>query len=142
MDPEAALVEAMFARHGVSGPWQPLPSTGLANRIFERRFIHDDIHPMNIMCSAEGELLALIDWGDAGWGDPTLDFAGIPLEAVPSALEGYEAEAPGVLGAHPEARIAWNKLLDAVADRWDSPETPLDVDAVRRFLAGRARGRG
>ncbi len=99
----------------------------------EMRFIHDDIHPMNIMCSESGELMAIIDWGDAGWGDPTLDFAAIPLNAVSSALEGYEAEAPGNLGEFPEVRIAWNKVLDAIADRWESPETPLDVEALRRF---------
>ena len=67
----------------------------------ETRFIHDDIHPMNIMCAADGELLAIIDWGDAGWGDPMLDFAAIPVDAIQSALEGYEAEAPGSLGAFP-----------------------------------------
>lgn len=103
----------------------------------EMRFVHDDIHPMNIMCSAEGELLAIIDWGDAGWGDPTLDFAAIPLDAVSTALEGYEAEAPGCLGAFPELRIAWNKVLDAIADRWESPETPLDVEGLRRFVRSR-----
>ena len=34
-DPE--LIEAMFARHGASGPWEELPSTGVANRIFATR---------------------------------------------------------------------------------------------------------
>src|SRR5688572_12323106 len=35
LDPE--LIDAMFARHGVPGPWEVLPSTGLANRIFATR---------------------------------------------------------------------------------------------------------
>jgi aminoglycoside phosphotransferase (APT) family kinase protein len=87
----------------------------------ETRFIHDDIHRMNIMCSAEGELLAIVDWGDAGWGDPSLDFAAIPFSAIQPALDGYEAEAPGSLGALPEARVAWSKLLDAVDDLWENP---------------------
>jgi hypothetical protein len=30
-------VDAIFARHGVAGPWAPLPSLGLANRIFATR---------------------------------------------------------------------------------------------------------
>src|SRR5262249_16898626 len=34
----------------------------------ELRFIHNDIHDMNVLCSPAGELLAIIDWGDAGWG--------------------------------------------------------------------------
>lgn len=78
------------------------------------RFIHNDIHDMNVMCSPAGELLAIIDWGDAGWGDPTLDFAAIPLDAIPHALEGYELEKPGALGAFPEARFIWDKLRDAM----------------------------
>lgn len=105
----------------------------------ETRFIHDDIHPMNIMCTADGELLAIIDWGDAGWGDPTLDFAAIPFDAIRSALEGYKAEAPGSLGAFPEARIAWNKLLDAVDDLWDSPGLRLDWEALHRFVRSRLK---
>ena len=102
--------------------------------IIETRFIHGDIHPMNIMCSADGELLAIIDWGDAGWGDPTLDFAAIPFDGIRSALEGYKAEAPGSLGAFPEARIAWNKVLDGVDDLWDTPGRPLDLEALQGFM--------
>jgi aminoglycoside phosphotransferase (APT) family kinase protein len=30
---------------------------------------------MNLMCARDGILLALIDWGDAGWGDPALELA-------------------------------------------------------------------
>src|SRR5262249_26164075 len=52
-------------------------------------FLHNDLHEWNIMCTLEGKLLGLIDWGDAGWGDPTLDFAAIRLDAVSLALEGY-----------------------------------------------------
>jgi aminoglycoside phosphotransferase (APT) family kinase protein len=103
----------------------------------EARFIHEDIHPMNIMCSADGELLAIIDWGDAGWGDPSLDFAAIPFSAIQSALDGYEAEAPGSLGALPEARVAWSKLLDAVDDLWENPAVPPDVEAFRRLARSR-----
>ena len=35
LDPE--LIDAMFARHGVPGPWEVLHSTGLANWIFVTR---------------------------------------------------------------------------------------------------------
>ena len=84
-----------------------------------RCFIHNDVHEMNVMCSDSGELLAVIDWGDAGWGDPTLEFAQVPLEAVPYAVAGYEAEAPGTLGDRIEVRIIWDKLgyaLEALPD--------------------------
>src|SRR5262245_11090733 len=99
------------------------------------RFVHNDVHPMNVMCSTTGALLAIIDWGDAGWGDPTLDFAAIPLEAMSSALEGYEAEAPGLLGRFPQARFAWDKLCEAMDDLRDTPERSLDLDALQRFNA-------
>ncbi|HVS12436.1 MAG TPA: aminoglycoside phosphotransferase family protein [Thermoanaerobaculia bacterium] len=99
----------------------------------EVRFLHNDVHPMNVMCSTTGQLLAILDWGDAGWGDPTLEFAAIPLEAMPFALAGYEAEAPGLLGAAPEARFVWDKLLEAMDDLWDH-ERSLDLDALQRFM--------
>ncbi len=100
----------------------------------EMRFIHDDIHPMNIMCSAEGELLAIIDWGDAGWGDPTLDFTAIPFDAICPTLEGYESEARDALGICPEARIAWNKLIDALDDLCEMPERSLDLEGLQQFI--------
>ncbi len=102
--------------------------------VIQTRFIHDDVHPMNVMCSSSGELLAIIDWGDAGWGDPSLDFAAIPFDDIPSALEGYEAEAPGLLGGDPEGRVAWNKLLDAIDDLWETPAQGLDLQTFDRFM--------
>lgn len=108
--------------------------------VVETRFIHDDVHAMNVMCSSSGELLAIIDWGDAGWGDPALDFAAMPFDAVPSALQGYEAEGPELLGRDPGARIAWNRLLDALDDLWETPR-PLDLTALDRFMReGQLRG--
>lgn len=101
------------------------------------RFIHDDVSPMNIMCTTAGELLAIIDWGDAGWGDPRLDFAAMPLAAVPAALAGHEEEAPGLLGALPAARVAWYKLTDAVDDLLDTPGPPPDLEALRQLLRSR-----
>lgn len=98
------------------------------------RFLHNDIHDMNLMCSPAGELLAVIDWGDAGWGDPTLDFAAIPLDAIPYALEGYELEAPGALGAFPEARLIWDKLQRALEAASDRSDYAARLDAFRRFL--------
>ena len=98
------------------------------------RFIHDDVHPMNIMCTAGGTLLAIIDWGDAGWGDPTLDFAAMPLDAIRFALDAHEAEAPGRLGRMPKARVAWHKLLDALDELSDAPDQSLNLDALYRFI--------
>ncbi|MCA9092116.1 MAG: aminoglycoside phosphotransferase family protein [Planctomycetaceae bacterium] len=105
-----------------------------AAEIIEPRFIHNDLHPMNLMCSSGGEFLAIIDWGDAGWGDPASDFVSIPIDDLPAALEAYESEAPGLLGRDPKARIAWNKLIDALYDLWESPDRPLDLDSIHRLM--------
>jgi aminoglycoside phosphotransferase (APT) family kinase protein len=88
-----------------------------------------------------GELLAIIDWGDAGWGDPRLDFAAMPLAAVPAALDGHEEEAPGLLGALPEARVAWSKLIDVVDDLLENPGQPPDLEALRQLLRARTSRR-
>lgn len=98
------------------------------------RFVHNDIHEMNVMCSRTGALLALIDWGDAGWADPTLDFAAIPIAALPHALEGYESETPGTLGEFPEARFVWDKLHLAMEDASDGRGELPPLDSFRRFL--------
>jgi fructosamine-3-kinase len=74
------------------------------------RFLHGDLHDMNVMCSRSGNLLALIDWGDAGWGDPAIEFTDVPLAALPTVVEAYESIAPGLLGAGAEARILWYRL--------------------------------
>jgi aminoglycoside phosphotransferase (APT) family kinase protein len=99
-----------------------------------RCFLHGDIHDMNIMCSPDDTLLAILDWGDAGWGDPTLEFAGIPLEAVPDAMQGYCKVAPGLLGPDAEARIIWDKLDMALQKVIGEPFAGIPVAQFRRFL--------
>ncbi|HVH70418.1 MAG TPA: aminoglycoside phosphotransferase family protein [Candidatus Dormibacteraeota bacterium] len=97
----------------------------------QQRFLHNDIHDMNLMCSQEGSLLAVIDWGDAGWGDPALEFAQIPLAVMPFVIAAYEVEAPGFLGDAAEARIIWDHLDYALAALPDDPRLLLEL---RRFL--------
>jgi aminoglycoside phosphotransferase (APT) family kinase protein len=103
----------------------------------DARFLHNDIHDMNIMCSPTGALRALIDWGDAGWGDPTLEFIAIPVEATPYALDGYESETPGALGDFAHARIMWDKLHLMLEEACRTPKDPLRVDALRDLLRSR-----
>ena len=76
------------------------------------RFLHNDVHAMNVMCGRDGILLALIDWGDAGWGDPALELAQVPLDAMPFVLQGYGSEAH--LDDAAEPRMLWDKLCKAV----------------------------
>lgn len=76
------------------------------------RFLHNDVHAMNIMCDRNDVLLALLDWGDAGWGDPALELAAVPQSVIPLVLQGYRSE--GHLDDAAEARILWDKLSAAL----------------------------
>jgi aminoglycoside phosphotransferase (APT) family kinase protein len=80
--------------------------------LLPERFLHNDVHAMNIMCSRNDVLLSLLDWGDAGWGDPSLELAAVPLSVVPHVLQGYRSG--GYLDDAAEARILWDKLSDAL----------------------------
>jgi aminoglycoside phosphotransferase (APT) family kinase protein len=106
------------------------------------RFLHYDMHDMNVMCERDGTLRAIIDWGDAGWGDPVLECSQVPLEVLPFFLEGYREVAPTFLGDAPEARIIWDKLLYLIEDL-ETSATPsvrlADLLAYRRETEHRWR---
>jgi aminoglycoside phosphotransferase (APT) family kinase protein len=104
---------------------------------YEPCFVHNDLHEMNVMCTPAGHLLAILDWGDAGWGDPTLDFAAVPLDMIRAVLRGYGAESLTRLGACFEARIIWSKLHGAMEDAIDTPGTPIPLAVFRKFLESR-----
>ena len=95
-------------------------------------FLHNDLHEWNIMCTPEGRLLALIDWGDAGWGDPTLDFAAVPLDAVCVTLLGYDTVER--LGDYAEARIIWDHLQNALDNVVEDPSRRVPTADYHRFL--------
>lgn len=97
-------------------------------------FLHGDLHDKNILCSSKDSLLAIIDWGDAGWGDPVLDFSSIPLEAIPFVMEGYESQAPEMLGSQPVIRIVWDKLYLAMKKVLRHPGTSLPLDQLLHLL--------
>lgn len=74
-----------------------------------RRFLHNDAGPTNVMAH-NGRYSAVIDWGDAGWGDPALEFRRFPYRVVPAALEGYREVMPLDGDEHAEARIFYDHL--------------------------------
>jgi len=54
------------------------------------------------------------------------------------AREGYEMEAPGALGAFPEARFIWDKLQEVMDVACDNPGYSVPLDDFRRFLRPKA----
>ena len=68
-----------------------LASAALADHM--PRFLHGDTQSANIIVDPAGAYTAVIDWGACLWGDVALDFAGIPLRAVPALLAGYRETA-------------------------------------------------
>ncbi len=116
----------------------------------EHRFLHGDTQATNILVEpGSRDYLALIDWGGSGWGDPALDFSGMPLRAVPDVLAGYRelAALPGDDTA--EARILRYHLHFALVNVRNEPqplhswgERPLSyLLEVMRFLLDSPDGR-
>lgn len=73
------------------------------------RFLHNDVSPPNVLANG-GSYAALIDWGDAAWGDPTLEFSTLPMRAAAEALAGYRDVLP-LEEEVAEARILWDHLV-------------------------------
>ncbi|MGW6198173.1 aminoglycoside phosphotransferase family protein [Kribbella sp. NPDC055110] len=66
--------------------------TRLAERIDgsgPRVLIHGDVAAHNLLAGPDGELRALIDWGDAAWAPRAMDFAKLPLTQVAELLPDY-----------------------------------------------------
>lgn len=94
----------------------------------EERFLHNDLHAGNTMVlQSPLRLSAIIDWGDACWGDPVLDFERVPVWAAPWALEAYgerDEQFVGRLLAH-VLGTTLNKACDPEFEPTDQPWHPL-----------------
>jgi aminoglycoside phosphotransferase (APT) family kinase protein len=108
------------------------------------RFTHGDTQATNLMVStAPLRYEAIIDWGSASLGDVALDFAGVPLRAVPHMLAGHREVAPLDADETAEARIVWRHLdlvlgfmpRGAVPGRsWGERPLPMLLEVLRFFL--------
>lgn len=78
--------------------------------------LHLDVQTTNIMVHPTTlDYVALLDWGNAGWGDAAWDCFGMPLRAVPHILAGHREIAPLPEDHTAEARILWRHLQMALA---------------------------
>lgn len=107
------------------------------------RFLHGDTQATNVLVHpGSHEYRAPSDRGGCGWGDPALDFSGMPLAAVPAVLAGYRAIAALPEDETAEARILRYHLYFALVTLSAAPqpqrswaERPLSyLLAVMRFL--------
>jgi aminoglycoside phosphotransferase (APT) family kinase protein len=77
--------------------------------------LHGDLAPQNLMAH-DNHLQALIDWGDAAWGSPGMEFAKLRLEHVVAVLRGY----PHHEGL--EASILWFHLSWGLSNLTKGPQ--------------------
>ncbi|MEU8224574.1 aminoglycoside phosphotransferase family protein [Kribbella sp. NPDC048915] len=94
--------------------------------------IHGDVAAHNLLVNSDGELEALIDWGDTAWAPRAMDFAKLPLTQVARLLPDYirHAKSPEIpLGSAGEsetelaAATLWFHLSWALA-RLPAPPWP------------------
>lgn len=95
----------------------------------ERLLLHDDLHPFNLLVDGladEPRLSAILDWGDAGWGDPALEFVSMPTRAVPAAFDAYQTVRP-LDPLAPGRIIAWHLGIALDLLLLDPPPVPRTV---------------
>ncbi|THV29054.1 phosphotransferase family protein [Glycomyces paridis] len=81
--------------------------------------VHGDAAPGNLLADpGTGRLVAILDWGDAARADPAIEFAKLPLRAVPQVMEGYR----GGCDEEWAARILWHHLHWALGRLPTGPE--------------------
>ena len=147
-DPWAELESARKAAtvDGVAGAWisrwlrKLEPGVGLAPTVFT----HNDLHAANTMVDPSTlALTGVIDWGDAGWGDPVSDFEAVPLWAVPAMSQGFR-EAGGATDDGFVPRLLWSAVGSALEwsgrdeHRGPEPWAPLPTSLwanLARFLS-------
>ena len=98
------------------------------------RFLHNDVHPLNVMVDRAGDYVALLDWGDAGWGDPPIEFATLTVDRLGSLLDGYGEGAPALIDDQFAGRIFWNQIGHALR-KAAMPRSPQRAAAALDGLA-------
>src|SRR5439155_14338513 len=82
-----------------------------------RRFVHGDAKPANVL-QADHDFRGLIDWDDAGWFDPVIEFGAMPLRVADWVLAGYRSVGPLDGDETAEQRILWDQITTALTELW------------------------
>ncbi|NEA31932.1 aminoglycoside phosphotransferase family protein [Streptomyces sp. SID13031] len=104
----------------------------------QRVLLHGDLAQQNLMAQGN-HLEALIDWGDAAWGPPGMEFAKLRLEHVVAVLANY----PHHEGL--EASILWFHLCWGLSNlakgpqpsqrHWTAPPTSRLLGVLRFYAS-------
>lgn len=94
---------------------------------YKKCFVHGDTNEFNFLCTNNDQLLSIIDWGDAGWGDPAIDFYMIPIDAIDNVLKGYSQ----IAGINVEYDFINRIILDKV---WTGIEERQDICILEKNI--------
>ncbi|MET0460245.1 MAG: phosphotransferase, partial [Ilumatobacteraceae bacterium] len=122
---DAARCRALFAELVAAPAWDAAPV-----------WLHGDVHPLNLLV-ADGELAAVVDFGDICAGDPASDLS-VAWMVVPAADRPAFREAAGAWRAIDDAtwRRAWGwALVLGIAFLAGSDDNPVTASIGRRTLA-------
>ncbi|WP_427885918.1 phosphotransferase family protein [Kribbella sp. GL6] len=140
-----------LADRGYIDPGTATWLTGWFTRLAERVdaggpkvLIHGDVAAHNLLAGPGNELRALIDWGDAAWAPPAMDFAKLPLTQVAALLPSYRHHAQSSDSEHElAAAILWFHLSWALAKlpaapwpnqrHWTAPTTSRLLGLLQFF---------
>ncbi|GAU78574.1 hypothetical protein F3D3_3208 [Fusibacter sp. 3D3] len=86
---------------------------------YEKCFVHGDTNIFNFLCTPNDQLLSIIDWGDAGWADPAIDFYRVPVEVLDTVLDGYTQMASINVDSHFIYRLIFDKIWTAIEEKQD-----------------------
>jgi hypothetical protein len=100
-------------------------------------FLHNDLHSFNTLVEIEPlRLSSILDWGDAAWGDPMLDFETVPIWAVDWMLEGYESVRGPVEDGF-FGRLLWHDIavaLETTRNPWVERSYPWQPLTTSRWI--------
>jgi len=69
-------------------------------------FVHWDLHAHNILVD-QGHFVAVIDWGDAGWGETAVNYHCLPANMLPILLAPLGEPDPNLIGRCLYATLAY-----------------------------------
>lgn len=142
------------ATRWLGGWFDRLSARGVVGEQLEQQrlvLVHGDIAPQNLLVSPNGaELRGIVDWGDAMWAEPAVEFAKMPLVSVPAMLDGYRevgGDEQDFGLAELEARVLWYHLMWALARlkdpapmpgqrHWTAPPASRLLGILRFFASG------